>query len=100
LAAQGARDRGEGRPQGRLGRYEVLDQRRLRVPTSHRLSREKGELPHPFRYGDARGAIGWPHILVKPATVWSNGIARAFASTGSGAHAVRDDPRAAQKSVL
>ena len=46
----------------------------------------------------------WPQvidamILVKPAP-WSNGIARASASTGAGDHAVEDDPRSAQKSVL
>jgi hypothetical protein len=46
----------------------------------------------------------WPQalhtmVLVKPQP-WSIGIARASGSIGGGDHAVRDDPRSAQKSVI
>jgi hypothetical protein len=47
----------------------------------------------------------WPQVidamvLVTSRRPWSNGIARASACIGAGDHAVRDDPRPAQKSVL
>jgi hypothetical protein len=46
----------------------------------------------------------WPQVIDAMVLVkrqpWCNGIARASGSTGAGDHAVRDDPRSAQKSVL
>jgi hypothetical protein len=60
-------------------------------------------------FGGDRVPVGWLYriwpqvidamVLVKPATV-VHGIATACGPIGGGDHAVRDDPRSAQKSVI